>query len=264
MNSRPEAGRGCAGRGPLAGLRVVVTRPREQAASLVSALEAAGAVAVQVPVIRIAEPADGGTGLRTALGSLAEDDWLVFTSPNGAARSGAELGGRPVPCRIAVIGPGTRAAAEQAGFRVDLEPDRSLAEGMLDALGDPSGSQRVVLARAEAGRDVLPAGLAAKGWAVEDVAAYRTVAAGISAAQAEDCRGADVVAFTSSSSVQHLVAAVGADGLPTVVAAIGPATSATAEALGVSVNVEASVHTIDGLVAAIVAHAEGQPRRIEG
>jgi len=232
---------------------------------MVRALQAAGAVTVQVPAIAIADPSDGGAALRRALASLTPDDWLVFTSPNGANRTGAELRGRSVACRVAVIGPGTRAAAEQAGFKVDLEPDRSLAEGLLEAFGDPPpGSGRVLLARAEVGRDVLPAGLAANGWEVDDVAAYRTVGAEITAAEAEACRSADVVAFTSSSSVQHLVAAVGAEGLPPVVAAIGPATAATATALGVAVNIAADVHTIDGLVFAIAAHAEGQPDRSDG
>ncbi len=242
---------------PLAGLQVVVTRPRSRAGSLAAALEDAGAVAVQVPAIRIEDPADGGAALRAALDALTTGDWLVLTSPNGASRTGAALSGRPLPGRVAVIGPGTRAAAEAAGLSVDLEAGRSLAEGLLEALGDPPpGGGRVLLARAETGRDVLPVGLAARGWTVDDVAVYRTVGADISPAEAEACRAAHIVAFTSSSAVQHLADAVGLTGLPPVVAAIGPVTARTAEALGIAVDIEAEVHTLDGLLGAIIAHAQ--------
>ena len=72
--------------GPLAGVRVVVTRPRAQAASLVAALEARGAIAIPVPVIAIEDPPDGGLALRAGLRALGADDWVVITSPNGADR----------------------------------------------------------------------------------------------------------------------------------------------------------------------------------
>ena len=61
--------------------------------------------------------------------------------------------------------------------------------------------------------------------------------------------GADVITFTSSSTVERFLEAVGADGVPPVVACIGPVTAATARGHGLTVDVEADVHTIDGLVA---------------
>ncbi len=66
------------------------------------------------------------------------------------------------------------------------------------------------------------------------------------------CRQSDVVAFTSSSTVSHLYAAVGPGNLPEIVACIGPATAATAHGLGLTVSVSAEPHTIGGLVSAIV------------
>jgi uroporphyrinogen-III synthase len=67
--------------------------------------------------------------------------------------------------------------------------------------------------------------------------------------------GADVITFTSSSTVERAVAAFGVGGLPQLVACIGPITAATAREHGLEVDVEAPVHTIDGLVAALVAWA---------
>jgi uroporphyrinogen-III synthase/predicted GNAT family acetyltransferase len=241
---------------PLDGVRVVVTRPRAQAASLVSALEAEGATAVPVPVIEITDPADGGAALRAALASLDAGDWLVVSSPNGATRVAAALGDRPLPdgVSVAAIGPGTRARAHAAGLRVDLVPESSIAEGLLDALPDPGpDGGTMLLARAEAARAVLPDGLRSRGWTVHDVAAYRTVGVPVSDADLVTCRHADVAAFTSASTVRHLVEGVGRDNLPPVLACIGPATAEAARALDLPVDVEADPHTIPGLVAAIAA-----------
>ena len=131
-------------------------------------------------------------------------------------------------------------------------PERFVAEGLLDEL--PGGPGRVLLARAEVARDVLPDGLAARGWAVDVVDVYRTVPASVTPTELERVRHADAITFTSSSTVEHFVALAGADAVPPVVACIGPVTAATARRLGLHVDVEATEHTIDGLVAALVAH----------
>ena len=240
--------------GPLDGVRVVVTRPRAQAVSLITALEAEGAVAVPVPVIEIVDPADGGAALRAGIAALDSGDWLVVSSPNGATRVAAVLRDTPLAgdVSVAVIGPGTRVRAEALGIRVDLMPDSSIAEGLLAALPDPPASgSTMLLARAEEARAVLPEGLAARGWQVRDIAAYRTVGVPVAAADIEACRHADVAAFTSASTVRHLVEGVGAENLPPVLAAIGPATATQADALGLTVDIVAADHTIPGLVRSI-------------
>lgn len=237
----------------LAGVRVVVTRARDQAAALVEALEDHGAEAVPIPVIEIVDPPDGGAALRAALGRLTAGDWLVITSPNGATRVVAMLDG-PLPAGVSVaaIGPGTRRRAEAAGLPVDLVPPTSIAEGLVDALPDPgAGGGTMVLARAETARDVLPRELRRRGWRVVDVPAYRTVAVDVDAAGAEACRHADVAAFTSASTVRHLVSGVGRDNLPPLLACIGPATAAQVEELGSNPDIVAAVHTIPGLVDAL-------------
>ncbi|MDE0269239.1 MAG: uroporphyrinogen-III synthase [Acidimicrobiaceae bacterium] len=118
----------------LAGLRVLICRPFDQAKQLAQELEAVGAEAVRVPVIAIADPEDGGVALREAMRSLAEGDWLVLTSRNGAVRAAAAAPQLPLPerVRVAAIGPGTAQQATAAGLTVDLIPKRSVAEGLLD------------------------------------------------------------------------------------------------------------------------------------
>ena len=242
---------------PLAGLRVVVCRPRERAQSLAGALAAAGAAVVNAPVIAITDPADGGAELRAALARLGRGDWLVVTSPNGAERAAA-AGRVPPGVNVAAVGPGTAARAAAVGLTVRLVPDRSIAEGLVQSFPSPRsdrGGSLVVLARAAVARPVLPDSLRDAGWEVLDVAAYRNVAFPLNDSQRRAVAAADGVVFTSSSTVKRLVAEVGADAVPPLVASIGPATSATAAEHGLEVTVEASEHTVDGVVAALVRHA---------
>ena len=252
----PVAGR------PLAGLRVLVCRPVEQAGSLVAALEAAGAEAVSAPVIAVADPDDGGAALRTALRSLAADDWLVLTSPNGAARVAAAVRlPLPMGVRVAVIGSGTARRAVEAGLPVDLLPKRSTGEGLLEALLSPEAAAapgsalprtgRALLARAAGARRVLPEGLRRAGWDVLDVVAYRTVGVRLTGEQRREAAAADAVVFTSSSAVDGLAAQIGVRSVPPIVASIGPATTATAERHGLEVAVQAAEHTIPGVVDAL-------------
>ena len=246
---------------PLFGRRVVVTRAREQASALVAQLRAHGAVAVEIPTIRVAEPVDGGASLRAAVAGLHAYDWVVLTSANGARRffdqlhDARDLGGIKVAC----IGPGTAEVARGANVVADLVPERFVAESLLEAFPAPlpGGRGRVLLARAEVARDVLPDGLRARGWAVDVVDAYRTVAAESTPEQRAATAGADVITFTSSSTVDRYLDAVGADAVPPIVACIGPVTAETARRRGLAVDVVASEHTIPGLVAALVDHVRG-------
>ena len=242
---------------PLAGLKIVVCRPRHQAQPLTDGLAAAGAEVVSAPVIAITDPADGGAGLRAALARLERGDWLVVTSPNGAERAAA-AGPPATGVNVAAIGPGTAARAAAVGLTVRLVPDRSIAEGLVQAFPTPGSGRSgslVVLARAALARPVLPDSLRDAGWEVLDVAAYRNVAARLTDDQRRAVAASDGVVFTSSSTVTRLVDEVGTDAVPPLVASIGPATSATAASHGLEVTVEASEHTIDGVVAALVGHA---------
>jgi uroporphyrinogen III methyltransferase/synthase len=241
---------------PLFGRRVVVTRAREQASALVARLQRLGAEVIEAPAIVVADPADGGTALAAAVAAIGSYDWVVVTSANGARRllgalhDGRDLGG----VRVAAIGPGTADALRRGNVVADLVPERFVAEGLLEAFpSPPDGGGRVLLARAAVARDVLPDGLRAAGWTVDVVDSYRTEAAPVDDSLRLAIAAADVVTFTSSSTVARFVEAFGVDAVPPVVASIGPVTSATARDLGLVVDVEADEHTIEGLVTALVA-----------
>jgi uroporphyrinogen III methyltransferase/synthase len=198
-----------------------------------------------------------------ALPPLDRYRWLVFTSANGVTaffESGLAADGRDARAlaglRLAVIGPGTAAALAARGLRADLVPERFVAESLLDSFPAPAADgERVLLARAEQARDVLPEGLSERGYEVDVLAVYRTVAAEPDPTAVERVRGGDVDAltFTSSSTVTNLCDLL--DGVPApqpLVVSIGPVTSKTAMQRGLRVDVEAREHTIDGLVDALL------------
>jgi uroporphyrinogen-III synthase len=223
---------------------------------------------VEVPVVEVVDAADGGAALAAAVDRLAAGayGWLVLTSPNGARRLLAALraAGRDARAlggvRLAAIGPGTADVLAAANLVPDLVPPRFVAESLLEAFPDAAGGERpMLLARAAVARDVLPEGLAAKGWRVDVVDAYRTRPAPLDDHRAAALADAEIVTFTSSSTVTNFLATVGRDAVPPVVAAIGPVTAATAREHGLHVDVEAEVHSIDGLVDALCAWAADHP-----
>lgn len=256
-------------RRPLFGKRIVVTRAREQASELVSRLQALGAEVIEVPMIRVAEPADRGAALRLAAASVRTYDWLILTSPNGARRFVSELrDGRDLAgVHIACIGPGTAAVLAEHNLVADLVPPRFVAESLLDAFPRPvdADHHRVLLARAAVARDVLPDGLAALGWEVDVVEAYRTVPEEVDEERRRATRTADAITFTSASTVERWVEATStgtggsAPSVPGFVAAIGPITAEAAREHGLHVDVVAAEHTIAGLVDALVAHLGPPP-----
>lgn len=236
---------------PLAGRSVVVTRSTDQAGPLSSRLVALGAQVVDVPTLAFIEPGDGGTALRAAVRRLADGDWVVVTSPNGAERLAAATPAGLAPgVRLGVVGPGTASACERLGLTVSLVPPRFVGEALVDAF--PQGPGRVVVAQALGARPVVADGLAAKGWTVETVVAYRTVPLDVSAPLLAAAARADAITFTSASTVASYLAAAGAGGVPRTVVCIGPITAAAAAEAGLAVAAVAREHTLDGLVAATV------------
>ena len=245
---------------PLFGRRIVVTRAAAQASRLSDSLTAHGAEVIAVPTIEITDAADAGVALTDAARRVAEFDWVVLSSPNGAERFLDAVGDprRIGSARLAVMGPGTATALHDRGLVPDLMPERYVAEGLLEVFPDvPPGGGRVLVARAAVARDLLPDALAERGWTVEVVEAYRTVPAVWSDDRRESVSSADAIAFASSSAVRNFAAAVAPDDRPPVALAIGPITAATATECGFREVVEADEHTVDGLVAAACAWARG-------
>ena len=265
---------------PLFGLRVLVTRTREQASELSRALAAAGAEPIELPAITIVRRYDEAQ-LTSAIDALRDGAyaWLLFTSANAVeiffdvllARS---LDARAVRAKVAAIGPGTAEALRARGIVPDLVPAQYTAEGLAAAFERIDlGGTRVLLPRAEGAREVLVESLSARGARVDEITLYvaappddgdQTVGTEpVEGPRPEPAEGLrrlrsgeiDVATFASSSTVRNLVALLGGDVEPLRrcrIACIGPVTAATAEELlGRPPDVVAREHTIDGLLRAL-------------
>ncbi len=190
-------------------------------------LEALGCEPVVWPLIAI-EPLGGDPV------DPSPYDWVVVTSPNGAAELARRLIG--APRRLAAIGPGTAAALRERGFEPTLVPRESTQEGLLAELPRPAG--RVLVAAAEGARRVIVEALAA-----DFLPLYRTVE--LAPAETPEV---DVVLLASPSAARAF-ARTAAHATPVVV--IGPQTAAAARELGLEIGAEAAAHDLDGLLAAL-------------
>jgi uroporphyrinogen-III synthase len=237
----------------LAGRTVLVTRPLEQSAELVRALERRGATAILAPAIELGP--SRSAALTRALRELAAGEyaWITLTSPRTVEMLVANLRPREVRAKVAAIGEGTAEAFRRfARHDPDLVPRVYTTLGLARAF--PRGQGRVLCARADIAPEGLEEVLAAKGWSPERVEAYRTRLARSLPKEARDAlrRGeVDAVTFTSASTVRGFVRALGAvKGTPKVVC-IGPVTSREAREHGFSVSAVATPHTIAGVVQAL-------------
>jgi uroporphyrinogen III methyltransferase/synthase len=256
----------------LRGVRVLVTRPREQYAALAHLLEVRGALPIAFPTITI-EPLEDTGELDAALLDLSGFDWLVLTSANGVDSAWGRmdaLGVSALPrgLRLAAIGPKTAAALRARGAEPDFVPDEYVAEAILPGLGDLRG-RRVLLLRADLARETLPGLIRAAGGAAVDLTAYRTSPAtpnayGLAALRA----GVNAVVFTSPSTVRNFALLCERESLdpgnlpgsPTL-AAIGPVTAGALADHGLSAGVVAGTYTAEGLVEALAAHFTSQQDR---
>jgi uroporphyrinogen-III synthase len=249
---------------PLTGRRILVTRAAQQAGKLSDGLRDLGAIPIEVPVLEMAPPASW-EALDRALEAIARYDWIIFTSSNtvSALKARGEAIGLPPARRsiakVAAVGAATAAAAREAGWKVTLIPDSYVAESLVLSLQrqDVSG-KRVLLARAEVARDVIPDALRGAGALVDVVDAYRNIIPESAPGQLRRAlaQGLDAVTFTSSSSVTHLADVARRANLgfpfPDVPAvSIGRITSETLRAAGWEPAAEADPHDIPGLVAAV-------------
>ncbi len=256
---------------PLDATTVVVTRASSQSGPLVAALAGAGASVIELPVITVADAPDGGEALLRHAGRVDAYDWVLFTSANAVERFMAALpdARRLAGVRVAAVGAATAAALRIHHVVADLVPGEETAEGLVAALGrQVAHGQRpptALFPRADDARPVLVPGLRSLGWDVTEVVAYRTVAAvspgaahGDEAAVLRRAAAADVVTFTSPSTVARFVELLGAQRVPPVVACIGPVTADAARRAGLVVDVTASEHSVAGLVTALAAFVAGR------
>ncbi len=254
-------------RRPLLGQRVAITRPDGQVEPLIARLVELGAQPILTPVISIRPPDDWGEVDRL-LPRLGDYDWLVFTSANGVRSLLGRLwetGGdcrRLHHCRLAAIGEGTAQTLGEFHLRADLVPVEFRAEALAELLRPHVAGQRMLWARANRGRDILPRELAAAGARLDQVIVYQNddLPAWPAETTGQFDRGEiDWLCLSSPSIARNAARLIGDSvrarlGARLKIATISPVTSTAAREAGLPVTVEAAVYTWNGLIDAIIAH----------
>ncbi len=249
---------------PLFGKSVVVTRPEDQSQEFLELLADRGAAPIAYPVIETVAP-DDWSPLDRVLEGLAEYDGLIFTSVNGVRYFRDRLYSQGYDIRelkgvrLYAIGTKTAAAVELWGIRVDVVPEKFVAESLLDSMGEENvKGKRFLLPRAKVARETLPEELRARGAVVDVVPAYQTLPPKNRETDlAERIREGrvDVVTFTSSSTVTEFVKSLPEETRKQLdrvtFACIGPITAKTAEKQGLRVDIMPEQYTIESLVSAM-------------
>jgi len=250
----------------LRGKRILVTRARSQALSLVQRIESLGGEVVEFPTIEIRPPESYGP-LDQAINQIGSYDWLIFTSVNGVeqfldrfeklGKNIADLAG----IEVGAIGPETAKRLTATQIQPSLVPKQYQAEGILEALiSETVLGKRILIPRAAKARDILPETLRQWGARVDVVEAYQTVLPQVDvSALCQLLREGtiDMITFTSSSTATNFAAMLRDQDLPrllsgAVIACIGPITRKTVEDLGMRSEVVSVEFTIPGLVSAMV------------
>lgn len=212
---------------PLAGRRILVTRPAAQAEGLARRLREAGGEPVCVPAIEIRELEDLGS-LHAVADALETFGLAIFVSGNavrrGLALARARRAGRPWPpgLRVATVGQGSRAALVAEGFGEVLAPEGASDSEALLALPELAEPRvrgtRVAIFRGDGGRALLGEELERRGARVSYAACYRRARPEPGALRAAWERGVDAVTVTSAESLANLLAMLDARGVASLAA----------------------------------------------
>jgi uroporphyrinogen-III synthase len=224
---------------PLAGRRVVITRAADQAGPTADLVMSFGAVPVVVPLIEVVDEPRGMSELASL--DLADLDWIVVTSPNGAQRASALLDAPAIGLRVAAVGSATAAALP----RCDLTASSQSAAGLLAVF--PSGPGRVAVIQAVDATATLVDGLRGRGWDVSAISPYRTVAIMPTKDDQHEALQADALLLASGSAARAWVAVFGHHA-PPVVVAIGEQTATDATQAGLKITATSADHSVYGML----------------
>lgn len=248
---------------PLAGRKVVVTRPRHLISQMSEKLREMGAEVLEIPAIRTV-PLMNQSKLLKAFERLDAFQWLVFTSPTGVKIFFEELKKAKKDIRslgqakIAAIGEGTQKELAKKSLFADLIPREYCAESLGKALADAcSPEDAIFIPRARAGSRDLTAALEESGKDLDiwDVPTYETLYESqglIDEKQEFMNENIDCAVFTSASTVKGFAESTkGLDYATVRAACIGRQTKAAADALGMKTYV-AKKATMDSLAELVV------------
>jgi uroporphyrinogen-III synthase len=199
---------------PLAGKRIVITRPKGQAQHLAQLVTEAGGEPLCIPAIEILPLADP-SAFSAVADRLESFDLAIFVSRNAVRSALALLAGKPWPAglKVATVGQGSREELEARGFAGVIAPAvQSDSEALLalPELASVSG-QRIVIFRGDSGRGLLGEELGRRGASVEYAACYRRVRPAPGELPRLWQAGVDAVTVSSADGLENFLQMLGAE-----------------------------------------------------
>lgn len=192
---------------PLAGLRVLVTRPAQRASTFINMLQTAGAEAMAFPVIAITEPLDTQSR-ESALKNIADYEMAIFISPTAVEKTFELIKDLPDTLKIIALGKSTSRALKALGCSLYFEADTQDSESLLaqELLQKKHVSQkRIVIFRGEGGRELLARTLRERGALVAYADIYRRSLPSVQHLQASQLNNISAVCVTSNQGLENLV-----------------------------------------------------------
>lgn len=254
---------------PLQGRKIVVTRPEGEKEGLTRLLSSMGAEVIRFPVIAISPP-DRWEATDRVIENLGDFDWIIFTSVNGVRaflnrirvlkKSINEI---LAGIQICAIGIKTAEALEEYNCSIDFIPETFRAESIVEGfkrMGFYRG--KVVIPRAEEGREILPKELSRMGLEVEVIPVYKVIKpemdiAGLKNRLTE--KGIDVITFTSGSCVRNFIESLGMKEYKILlagvkIACISPVTGEVVQDFDLEAHIIPERYTVEDLAEAIVLY----------
>ena len=224
--------------------KIAILRDDEGSSELKELLNYSGFDALNISVIEIVDPLDGGAGLQVGVDSIDTFDWVIFTSANSVRRFTANLrDARSFKnVKVGAIGPSTSKALKSFGIEPDFIPNSRSGEGFIEEFGEGSITQveRVLIPRSSKAADTIPKGLVKLGYEVVCVDAYGLKERSLSVPELDTIVRSNLVIAASPSQLDVLVDQTKRKDLKTLT--IGNTTFNYAKYLGLE-----DVHVSDGV-----------------
>lgn len=257
---------------PLFGHRILITR--EYTADY-EPLEELGAEIFEFPTIKVV-PTDNFEQLDNCLEKIEMYNWIIFTSKNSFKFFLQRLLVKNKDLRdlkginICAIGSKTADELRSFGIKVDLVPETFSSEGLIDIFTKGSlKNTRILLPRAEEGRDVFPNKIRELGGHIDTPITYKTIKPEKHAKRLMRFLKAGritIATFTSASTFQNFVDILGSEAEQLLkeltIAAIGPITAKAIERFGLKVTIMPQKATIPSMVNEIIEWAKSENNKL--
>ncbi|MEI5905656.1 uroporphyrinogen-III synthase [Bacillus spongiae] len=247
---------------PLSGRDILITRSVEQSVSFAQYIEKQGGIAHAVPLLAFRSNRDRKE--KVTMDHIFQYDWMIFTSKNAVdyfqqTLSHYSLSLSNLQAKVGAVGSKTASYLQSKGIKVDFCPQNFTAEDFAyEFVQRNMKPNKVLIPKGSLAGQSIQTIFHAHHICCDELIVYCTYTPENSLDELQHLltsKKIDAITFTSSSAVRFFMKALQKRGLSipeTVYACIGPKTKATAESLGLVVQISPNIYTIEEMMKALV------------